>query len=302
MEMGVIPDFVILVDAADTVYDQLNKDIPEVARNTQLITGAHVSTRILKNWTKQGRHVIFYTTPADFLQEAGKKYKLSRFTENKLEMGGNVLNASFMVGCAVLQSTVFMGVGNDLSFEVKDNLDEQRASYYADGDYSSNAAETGSGRDEGKSPKRWAGYRMEKRKIIRLDEPIGCKARYNFELDVVGTSHTLWVYKTWLETIMLGQLDLPVHLHYFNCTEGGILGVLAKNDEDKEEMRKADNWYFLDEVAINRHTGKQMYMTAMLEDAIEIYLRARRSQKSWDYHPESRYGDGQDIREHKYYG
>jgi hypothetical protein len=193
------------------------------------------------------------------------------------------------MGCAVMQSTIFMGIGNDLSFPVKDDLDEQRSSYYADGDYSTNAAVTGSGRDEGKSPKRWAGYSMERRKIIDPAR-MGSMARYNFDLDIVGTTHTLWVYKIWLETVLVSQTNLPVFLHYFNCSEGGILGVMAREETD-EALRKSDNWYFLDEVCINKKTGKQMYMTAMFEDAVEIFLKSRRSQK-WEHRNDVRYATG----------
>jgi hypothetical protein len=275
LKEGIIPDFVLLVDAAHTLTDQLITGIPDSARNTQLITGIHASPEILRKWDAQGRGIVFYTTPADLIQNAAKKYGYRRYAENKLELGGNVLNGAFMIGTAIFQSSIFMGVANDLSFEIKDDVDEQRKSYYADGDYSTNAEVTGSGRDEGKSMKRWAGYKMERNRIITLNN----KDRYNFELDIVGTSHTLWVYKTWLETTMMQQTQHPVELHYFNCTEGGILGVMARNDEDKEVMRTPENWYFLDEVCINKHTGKQMYMTAMLEDAIKFYLKARRSQK-----------------------
>lgn len=294
LKLGIIPDFVLLVDAAATVQHQLTEDIPEEARNTQLITGVHAHPNIIKRWDKQGRGLIFFTTPADLIQDAGKECGYKKYSANKIELGGNVLNGAWMIGSAVFQSTVFMGIGNDLSFEIKDDVNEQRKSYYADGDYSTNAEVTGSGRDEGKSLKRWAGYTMERKRVIRIDEPIGSKGRYNFELDVVGTSHTLWVYKVWLETTMMQQTKHPVHLHYFNCTEGGILGVMARNEDDKEFMRNADNWYFLDEVCINEHTKKQMYMTAMFEDAIDVYLKARRSQK-WNSQ-DAQYADALGIK------
>ena len=124
---------------------------------------------------------------------------------------------------------------------------------------------------------RWQGLNLERKRIISIDEPIGSLKRYNINLDVVGTSHTLWVYKIWLETTMIGQTNLPTYFHYFNCTEGGVLGVMAKED-DNESLFKEDNWYLLDEVCINKHTGKQMYMTAMLEDAFDIFLKTKRSQ------------------------
>ncbi len=276
LEMGVIPDFVLLVDASEVVMEQLTKDIPKEAQGTQLIAGIHSSTKVIKEWDKQGRGIVFFAAPAPVIKDAAKKYLNRGVQEHTIEMGGNVLNGAFMIGAGVLQSTIFMGVGNDLSFEINDDVEEQRKGYYADGDYSTNAEVTGTGRDEGKAITRWGGYSMDRKRIIDINEPIGSKRRYNFALDIVGTSHTLWVYKIWMETTLMGQCKLPVYLHYFNCSEGGILGVMARDDSD-EALKKPNNWYFLDEVCINKHTGKQMYMTAMLEDAIDIYLKTKRS-------------------------
>ena len=278
LEMGVIPDFVLLVDASDVVMDQLNKDIPKEARGVQLITGVHAHPRVIKEWDRQGRGIVFYTTPSQAIRDVVAEHLKRGKEKHEIELGGNVLNGAFMVAAGVLQSTIFMGVGNDLSFKIDDDLDKQRKEYYADGDYSTNAKVTGTGRDEGKSTKRWGGFSMERKRIISIDEPIGSKRRYDFELDIVGMSHTLWVYKIWLECTIMGQTNQPVYLHYFNCTEGGTLGVMAKDDSDKA-IPDPNNWYFLDEVCINKHTGKQMYMTAMLEDAIEIYLKTKRSQQ-----------------------
>lgn len=294
LKMGIVPDFVLLVDASDVVMDQLTKDIPKEAHNTQLITGVHAHPKVIGEWDKQGRGIVFYATKSDVIRDAVKKHIVRGYKEHEIELGGNVLNGSFMIGAAVMQSTVFMGVGNDLSFEIDNDIEKQRKGYYADGDYSTNSEVTGTGRDEGKSLKRWAGYSMERKRVIRIDEPIGSKRRYNFELDVIGTSQTLWVYKTWLETAMMGQTALPVYLHYFNCSEGGILGVMAKDDSD-EALKDPDNWYFFDEVCINKKTGKQMYMTAMLEDAIDVFLKARRSQR-WDNQMSpALYADGGEV-------
>ena len=278
LEMGVIPDFVLLVDCSDVVMDQLTEDIPKEAGGVQLITGVHANPRVIKEWDRQGRGIVFYTTPAPDIRDAVAKHLKRGKKRHEIELGGNVLNGAFMISAGVLQSTIFMGVGNDLSFEINDNVDEQRKGYYADGDYSTNAEVTGTGRDEGKSLKRWGGYSMERKRVIRIDESIGSKKRYNFELDIVGMSHTLWVYKIWMECTMMGQTNQPVYLHYFNCTEGGTLGVMAKKDTD-EALKDPDNWFFLDEVCINKHTGRQMYMTAMLEDAIDIFLKTKRSQQ-----------------------
>ncbi len=283
LEMGIQPDFVILVDGSDVVFDQLCRDIPPSGQNTTLITGVHASPKVVRAWTKQGRHIVFYTTGSDDLKKAFRKHINRDPDKHKMDLGGNVLNGAFMMGTMILRSTVFMGVGNDLSFEIGDTIDDQRNGYYADGDYSSNAKLTGTGRDEAASHKRWAGFSLEKRKIYLLNETVGSHKRYNMKLDLVGTSKTLWVYKTWLETTMMSQVNTPAFLNYFNCTEGGILGVMAKNDDDAS-LKSLDNWFMLDEVCMNQHTGKAMYHTAMLEDAIEIFLEAKRKM-SWQTKP-----------------
>jgi hypothetical protein len=280
LEMGIIPDFVLVVDASDVIMDQITKDIPREAQGTQLIVGVHANPKVIKEWDKQGRGIVFYASTAPIIKEAALKHIKRGVKENVIEVGGNVLNGAFMIGAGPMQSTIFMGVGNDLSFPMSDDAEEQRKRYYADGDYSTNAEVTGTGRDEGKAMTRWQGLSLNRKRVISIDEPIGSMRRYNINLDVVGTSHTLWVYKIWLETCMIGQTNMPVYFHYFNCTEGGILGVMAKED-DNESLFKEDNWYLLDEVCVNKHTGKQMYMTAMLEDAFDIFLKTKRSQ-TWN--------------------
>jgi len=173
------------------------------------------------------------------------------------EMGGIVMNACFMLGLTVFGSSVFITVGNDLSFEMSDHKKVRKASYYADGDYSSNI---GTGRDEAKSEKKWAGFTLTDRQIWTEN-----KDRYDVKLDIVGTTHTLWVYKIWLESMLVRQTQGS--FHYFNCSEGGILGVMAKSDAD-EDLGKQDNWFLLDEVC-------KYYHTAKLEDALVHYLKCK---------------------------
>jgi len=261
LEMGVVPDYVLLVDSSDVVMDQLTKDIPEEASRTQLITGAYANPKVIKEWDKQGRGVVFFTPAIAWGREIAKKYLKRGYVDHEIELGGNVLNAALMIGCGVLQSSVFMGVGNDLSFGLNDDLDKQRKGYYADGDYSTNI---GTGQDEGVSDKRWLGFSMERK---------GTK-HYSFTLNKVGVSETLWAYKVWLECTMMGLTKEPIYLNYFNCTEGGVLGVMAKEEGDKA-LADPNNWYFLDSVCINEHTEKPMYMTTMLEDAINMCLEGK---------------------------
>jgi len=266
LDMGIVPDYVLLVDSSDGFVDQLCKDIPEEASGTQLITGAYVSPKVLRAWNEQGRGIVFYTNMTKRDRKIAKKHLKPQWNKHEIMLGGNVLNGAFMIGLGVLQSEVFIGVGNDLSFELSDNLDKQRKNFYADGDYSTNV--DGTGQDEGSSDKRWAGYKIEK-----ADVP---NRRYKFELNVVGTSFTHWAYKVWLETIMMSLTKELVSLMYCNCTEGGILGVMAKGEDD-ESLSKPENWYFLDNVCINKHTGKQMYVTSMLDDTMELLVSSMRS-------------------------
>lgn len=271
LKMGIIPDFVLLVDASDVVMDQLTKDIPKEGQHTTLITGVHCNPKVIETWTKQGRGMLFYVSPAPDIMEAFKKHIKKNPFHYRIELGGNVINGAWMIGINIFHSTVFMCVGNDLSFPVAKEKDDQRKTYYADEDYSSNIKGTGTGRDEAFSQKKWAGFSLERRLITLPGEPLRGIKRYNIELDLVGTSPTLWVYKNWLESTMLGQAQHLTKFHYFNCTEGGILGVLAKKDDD-ESLKDPKNWYMMDDVCINKQTGEPMYHTAMLEDAMQFLV------------------------------
>jgi hypothetical protein len=310
LNMGIIPDFVLLVDASDVVYEQLCKDIPPYAKSI-LITGVHASPKVLKEWHKQGRDIVFYLNPAPRSMQTfhkiglgkhhkakfkdlnitgeqcvycgvppytgGKKFFHRSFCpyNYKIDLGGNVLNGAWMIALTHLQSYVYMAVGNDLSFPIKKSVEDQRKAYYADGDYSSNAKGTGTGRDEAATWKKWAGFKLSKKQIWTPNSENCGVDKYNVKLDLVGTSGTLWVYKNWLETAILSQLDKKTSFHYYNCSEGGILGVMCK-DRNPEAMKKPENWYMFDKVAVNKHSKAKMYHTAMLEDALNDFIKARR--------------------------
>jgi len=165
----------------------------------------------------------------------------------------------------IFGSKVFMCIGNDLSFPIKEDKKDQEASYYSDGDYSSNAPITGTGRDEANCKKKWLGFEIKKR-TIKIPGKTDLEIVGN---EILGTSHSLWVYKTWIEESILLMTSQRKELgfHYYNCTEGGILGVMARNFED-EEMKKNENWYMLDEVCNRWHT-------TTLENAATQYLQAK---------------------------
>jgi len=155
-------------------------------------------------------------------------------------------------------------VGNDLSFPLKDTIKERRESYYADGDYTTNAKETGTGRDEAKSEKKWMGFTLGKRLVYTND----LKTQYDVSIEPIGTTQTLWVYKTWLESNVIGmQSKADIAYHYYNCTEGGIAGVMCKDDSD-EGLPVEENWFLMDEVCKRWHTRT-------LKDAVSEFLKAK---------------------------
>lgn len=267
LKMGIIPDFVMLVDASDVVYDQLCKDIPLMGQSTVLITGMHCSPKVLKEWTNQGRSIRFFLNAQETIREEFRVLTGEDDSRHFLELGGNVINGAWIVGIMKFGSTVFMCVGNDLAYNDCPDVEQRKKEYYADGDYSTNDKATGTGRDEASKMKKWAGFRLEKRRIVVADDKDPLR-RYNIELDMMGTTHTLWVYKVWLEgTLMQQAAHNHNSFHYFNCTEGGILGVLARSKKS-EDMSKPTNWYMLDEVC-------RFYHTAMLSDAMQYFEGCR---------------------------
>jgi hypothetical protein len=268
LKEGIIPDFVILADASDVVKPQLLEDIPSSGQNTILIAGVHCSPKILKKWAKQGRAIRFYISASGEMERTVREhYKIDPKPYMALQ-GGNVINSAWSMGMMVLRSTVFMALGNDLSFPVDDDVEKRRNGYYADGDYSANIANK---RDEAKSTKRWMGFELERTHIITSD----VNKRYHIKVKQVGTTSSLWVYKTWLEANCIGSAFKHIPYHYYNCSEGGIAGVMCKDDSD-EGLNDESNWFMLDDVCPRYHTR-------MFEDAISEFLRAKEAIK-WGIH------------------
>ena len=264
LELGIIPDYVMLADASDVVVPQLCEDVPNSGQSTILLAGLQCSPNVINKWLRQKREILFYlpyTKGLDrvFYEITGKNPK-----NYVILQGGNVLNSMWSISLKFLASGTFIALGNDLSFPIQKTIEEQRDTYYADGDYSSNAPGTGTGRDEAKTEKVWGGFSLKKKGIFGKD----LHKSYDIELDIVGTTHTLWVYKTWLESNVFANEKAKVDYHYFNCSEGGISGVMAKEHNEKD-FENLDNWFLLDEKCSKWHT-------AMLEDAAETFIRARR--------------------------
>jgi len=264
LSMGIIPDFVVVADGSDVVMEQLTKDIPEEARNVTLLAGLQCSPRTLKKWSKQGRDIRFYIPHTKGLDKAFEEESKQKADPHIILQGGNVINSAWNIGLKFFKSSVFFAVGNDLSFPLRDSLEERRESYYSDGDYSSNAVGTGTGRDEAKCEKMWMSFHLGERLIYTS----GLKTQYDVGIDPVGTTYTLWVCKTWLEANVIGmQSKSDVAYHYYNCTEGGIAGVMCKDDSN-EGLAKEDNWFLMDEVCKRWHTRT-------LQDAASEFLKAK---------------------------
>jgi len=94
LKMGIIPDFVYLVDASDmpSVYKQLCVDIPKSGDGAILITPFHVAPRIVKDWSKQGRRILFFLANGQKLQDAFQKIVGKSPTNHSMICGGNILN------------------------------------------------------------------------------------------------------------------------------------------------------------------------------------------------------------------
>lgn len=262
---GIIPDFVMVADASDVVFEQLTQDIPESGRNCVLLAGLHCSPKVLKKWEKQGRDIRFYLTGSPGIPERYKELTGKNPQALQIQQGGNVLNSCWSIGLKFFGSSVFMALGNDLSYELKPDIDEQRNSYYADGDYSTNL---GTKRDEAKRSEEWLGFSLAETNIISMD----AVKRYDIELNPVGTTGTLWVYKTWLEANVLASAKSNIKYTYYNCSEGGIAGVLCSDDtlEGREDI---NNWFLMDQKC-------RKWRTRMFKDAIAEFLQAKRSLQS----------------------
>ncbi len=268
LKMNIIPHFVMLLDGTNIVYDQLCKDIPKHARGVTLLCPLRVHRTVAHEWSRQGRSIRWYISDNEWMIEEFKK--VMGFDPNKLGIvvghGGNVINQMLLMSMHYLKSTVFMVVGNDLSFKHFEDIKDRRKRYYADGDYSTNI---GTGRDEAKRELPWMGFKYNESFLV--------PGEHTLSLEPMSTTHQLMLYKRWLENQVKIQSELSkVPFQYFNCTEGGILGVMSRKtlpELDRSDLTEAikdkDNWYLLDEEYPKR------YITSTLERACQHYLDAR---------------------------
>lgn len=264
IKMGIIPDFVMLTDAGDEVIPQLTEDIPPVYEcATVLLTTIAASPKLIKKWTRQGRDIRFYIPSSLSVVDEFEKVTGKDATPYTTLVGGNVLNCLFLLSITAFNSSTFFALGNDLSYSIVSDLGERRADYYADGDYKTTQMQDG--RDEAKNMSKWMGFELKKPKIYTGN------SSYEFNLSPVGTTHNLWVYKTWIEAwILTNSKRGDLKYHYYNCSEGGILGVMSR--AFGKQTKQDDDWYLLDEVC-------PQYHTMMLEDAAAQFMVAKEAMK-----------------------
>jgi hypothetical protein len=255
LEKGIHPHFVMLVDGGEAIYEQLCKDVPKKDK-TILLAPLQIHPTIARDWVKQGRSVVWFHGMDEKGQDIYREYEDDDPAEMQLEFGGNVINCIWALGVRYFRSQVFMCVGNDLCFPRETDVDDRRKGFYATGDYDVNISNK---RDEARSEYAWMGFDLRKSAIV--------DGSY-LELKPVNMSHSQFTYKIWAETQVIMNSESPMSWQYFNCSEGGSLGVMSKG-KTREEMARDDNWYLLDEKLPLR------YRTRRLEDAAWQFLKAR---------------------------
>lgn len=254
LKQGVIPHFVCLIDPDDRIYPQLCEDLPADAKKTVLLMDIRASHTIAKEWDEQGRHLGFFLCGNE---EAEKRY--NELTEQPIGVfppGGNVINCIWMMSITQFQSTVFIAIGNDCAYPMKDTDDERKKVFYADGQFL-NTKRSGHLMNK----KKRMGFRMHSGNIVGIDG----QNKSWIELEPMLTSPSLYQYKKWVEIV---SFQIEGSWHYFNCSESGILGVLA-HDETPDKLQDPENYYMLDDINPRFHT-------TTLENAVGHFLEARR--------------------------
>jgi hypothetical protein len=78
----------------------------------------------------------------------------------------------------------------------------------------------------------------------------------------------LLLYKTWVEFHIAKWADtVDFAFRYYNCSEGGICGVIARK-HDKKDLEDPKNWMLMDEIAPTRWFTKPLLEAA--KDFLEI--------------------------------
>lgn len=256
LELGIFPHATILIDAGDALYPQLCDDMPSWARQGILITGMHTSHKILKKWDKHGGLISFFLIGDDDEKKWFETATGQDAANVHISQGGNVMNTLWILANRVFGTQVFIMVGNDLCFKYSTDKAERAKSFYADGDYRLNILNK---RDEAKDNFGWMGFNL-KPSVIQ-------PRRLMIDLELVGMSRQLWLYKTWLE-VQSTILSDKHKFHIFNASESGVCGMIARK-HDSASMATKENWFLLDDV-------HPKWTTTTLANACQLYLKARK--------------------------
>jgi len=259
VEDGIIPHFVVLVDASDSnaIYKQMCEGLPEKAYRVALFAAIHINPAIVRHWSSKSASIQFYIPSDPENLKLAESITGEDYSDRALLQGGNVSNVAWMASLAAFDSRIFMALGNDLSYDIDKDVKKRRNNYYHDGDYSSNMA---SGRDEAEGMKNWLGFKM-RQSALEPDRPV-------IDWKLKGTTHSLFSYKTWLETNVAIQDISPASFHYYNCSEEGILGMTPKS-YDVIDLNDPKKWVIMDEILPRR------WKTRTFRDAVEEYLTSR---------------------------
>jgi len=254
LEMGILPHFVLLMDGGSHIYDQLTKKMPPLGKNTVLISTLLADNKMLNKWRKQGKGITFFLPEGEVYRDIFVKSSKDNPEPMTIGKGGNVINSGFLIALNQLGAREYIVLGNDLSFPLSTDVDNRRNTFYADGDYSTNH------HDEASDEFKWMGFEMEKSSVIPGQSLV------NFS--PMMTSKQLFMYKLWAEMHIGLWAKTQKPFHFFNCSEGGICGVIAKSHH-KKDMEDRDNWVLMDDLYPKR------WHTRTFMEAVTAYLETR---------------------------
>lgn len=255
LNMGIFPHMTVVLDGGNHFRDQfinLNTDMKCV-----MVANLVADHKMLKRWDRDGHLISFFVSDSEKGREDYKKKTGLDPDKACMLTGGNVLNTAFMLSLRHLQSRFIITVGNDLSFPVHEDADERRKAFYSDGDYSSNT------KDEARHEIAWMAYE-------HAGQGTFDKGSQLVNYTKVLTSHQLILYKTWVEFHIAKWADVDFPFRYYNCSEGGICGVIARK-HDKKDLEDPKNWMLMDEIAPTR------WFTKPLREAAKDFLEIKES-------------------------
>ncbi|MHC4748390.1 MAG: 6-hydroxymethylpterin diphosphokinase MptE-like protein [Planctomycetota bacterium] len=257
LEMGIFPHFTLLIDAGEVLYPQLCEKIPHWAAKSILVTGLNASNKILSKWDRRGGELCFYLIGEDQEKEYFKEKTNEDPEPIHISQGGSVLNTIWILSHRVLDSEVFIMIGNDLGYKLSNDKKVREESFYSVGDYRTNILNK---RDEAKSNLAWMGYNLYESSIV--------PGQLMYDLAPMAISGQLWISKTWLEvqaTLWAGQKPFKI----VNASEAGTLGVLYKSYEPGM-IKDRESCYLIDKII------PKNWETTTLARACEKFVEVKR--------------------------